>query len=96
VDGQPETVHVHGGGEPSPAAVEALGELVAAARDRMATESVTVGRRALAVIREHWPEAGKCRCGRSAYTATLWSAHVLRALAEAGVMVPLDETAVEA
>jgi hypothetical protein len=95
VDGQPETVRVHGATEPSAAAVEALGELVAAVRDRMATESVSVRRRALDVLRGHWPESGRCRCGSAAgLNATLWSVHVLRLLAEAGVTVPLDDAAV--
>jgi hypothetical protein len=90
VDGQPETIRLHGGEAPSEAAVEALGALVAAVRNRMASEPVPVRRRALEVMREHWPESGKCRCGSSAPNATVWSVHMLNRLAEAGVTVPLD------
>jgi hypothetical protein len=90
VDGQPETIRLHGGEAPGAADVEELGATVAAVRKWMATEPGSPRRRALSVLREHWPEGGKCRCGSSAYNATLWSVHVLRALAEAGVTVPLD------
>jgi hypothetical protein len=152
VDGQRETIRVHGGQAPSEQAVTALGQIVEAVRARTAAEPVTVRERALEVLREHFPagdhcgcgafgvdrqlwswhlwrelgragvlatpsdpatpaaeqfenaqaaalrahfpSGGRCACGRSAHNATLWSVHVLRALAEAGVTVPLDETAV--
>lgn len=92
VDGQPETIRVHGGKEPTQAAVNALSELVRAARDRMAEEGSTVRRTALAVLREHMPVQGRCACGAlSARNPTLWSTHAVRALAAAGVLLPLDQ-----
>lgn len=90
VNGQPETIRVHGGAPMGPEGAEAMGALVAAVRDRLATEPVPVRRAALAVMREHWPADGRCRCGSSALNATLWSVHVLNALAAAGVLLPLD------
>ena len=91
VNGQPETIRVHGGAPMGPEGAEAMGALVAAVRDRLATEPVPVRRAALAVMREHWPERHRCACGRSALTATQWSVHVLNALAAAGVLLPLDQ-----
>lgn len=96
VDGQPETIRVHGGAEPSPEAAEALGDLVAAARRLMAETPETVRERALGVLAAHWPTGGYCRCGSVLGTnAALWSVHMLRVLNVAGVVLPLDAPAVQ-
>lgn len=93
VDGETETIRVHGGTAPNAEDIRALAELVQAARARLATLQ-TVRQRAHSVLREHWPVNGRCTCGASAYNATLWSVHVGRALEEAGVLLP-DQPAEE-
>jgi hypothetical protein len=91
VDGQTETIRVHGGAPMGPDAATAMSVLVQAVRDRVATAGVSMRQAALQVMREHWPAGGQCRCGKSAVNATLWSVHMLQALAEAGVLLPLDQ-----
>lgn len=91
VDGQTETVRVHGGAPMGPHAAAAMSVLVQAVRDRLATAGVSIRQAALQVMREHWPADGRCRCGWSAENATLWSVHMLQALDEAGVLLPLDQ-----
>lgn len=94
VDGQRETIRVHGAGAPSEQAVSALGQLVEAVRARPIPPP-TVRQAMLAVLKAHFPEGDRCRCGSASGTnATLWSAHVLNRLAELGLTRPLDETAV--
>jgi hypothetical protein len=92
VDGQPETIRVHGGAAPSEQVAVALGQIIEAVRAEYAQ---TVRQAALGVLKAHWPEGGSCRCGHGAANATLWSVHVVAALAEAGVSRPLDETAAD-
>ena len=87
VDGQPETIRVHGAKEPSAEDIRMLAVLVDAARAQMAAEGETVRQRTLAVLKDHWPERHRCACGRWAHNATLWSVHVAQALSDAGVLV---------
>lgn len=90
VDGRKQTIRVHGGEPMSPQATEAMSELVAAARAKMAAE-YTVKQRALAVLNDHrqaYP-AG-CQCGAISINS-LWPVHVLRMLDRAGVLRPMNE-----
>jgi hypothetical protein len=91
VDGRTETIRVHGGAPMGPDAAAAMSALVQAVRDRIATAGVSIRQAALQVMREHWPAEGRCRCGKSAVNAMLWSVHMLQALAEVGVLLPLDQ-----
>lgn len=92
MDGQTETIRVHGGKEPTDEDRAAMSCLVDAARAKMTAEGESVRHRTLTVLRAHWPSDGTCRCGRqSGGWATLGAAHMAKMLDEAGVLLPLDQ-----
>lgn len=92
MDGETETIRMHGGKEPTAEDRAAMSCLVSVVRERVEVEGESVRHRTLTVLRAHWPSDGTCRCGReSGGWATLWAAHMAKMLAEAGVLLPLDQ-----